>query len=119
MAQELTPATAASAPAQAIPKNPSYPKRTHTAEGPKWAAVLQEWDAKIAALLNEVPAGKSLGELGEKGRVLSQMVGARDQIRDAARRLPREVSHMYHEDHDRLDQAVAALGRLFDKYGKL
>lgn len=117
MANELTPVQTGTI--AAIPKNPTYPKRNHTTEGPQWAAVLEEWETKIAALLKAVPAGKSLGELGEKGRVLSQMVGARDQIRDAAKRLPREVSHMYHEDHDRLDQAVAALGRLFAKYGKL
>ena len=90
MANEVTPAQ--SGTIDAIPQNPTYPKRNHTTEGPRWMGMLTEWDAKIEALLKAVPAGKSLGDLGEKGRVLSQMVGARDQIRDAARRLPREVS---------------------------
>lgn len=103
----------------AIPKSPTYPKRTHTTEGPQWQEVLTGWDTKIEALIKAVPAGKTLGELGEKGRVLAQMVGSRDQIRDAAKRLPREVTHMYHEDHERLDFAVAALERLFIKYKSL
>ena len=119
MAHELKPAPAAPVSALASPKNPTYPKRTHTTEGPKWLGILAEWDEKIEALLKKVPAGKSLGELGEKGKVLSQMVGARDQIRDAAKRLPRQVTHMYHEDHERLEHAVQALGRLVQKVEKL
>ncbi len=119
MAHELTPASAAPAAAPAIPKNPTYPKRNHTTEGPKWMGLLAEWDAKIEALLKTVPAGKSLGEMGEKGKALSQMVGARDQIRDAARRLPRQVTHLYHEDLERLEQAVHALERLAAKVAKL
>ena len=112
-----TPAT--SSAVAAIPRNPTYPKRNHTTEGPKWLALLAEWDTKIEALLKTVPAGTSLGQLGEKGRVLAQMVGSRDQIRDSAKRLPREVTHMYHEDLERLEHAVAALERLFQKYKSL
>jgi hypothetical protein len=93
----------------AIPKSPTYPKRNHTTEGPKW----------IEELLKQVPAGSNLGELGEKGRILAQMVGSRDQIRDAAKRLPQQVTHMYHEDLERLEFAVAALNRLFAKYSSL
>lgn len=113
-----TPASSSGAVA-AIPKSPTYPKRNHTTEGPKWLEILSTWDAKIEALLKQIPAGTSLGEMGEKGRVLSQMVGARDQIRDAAKRLPQQVTHMYHEDHERLEFAVAALERLFPKYKSL
>lgn len=120
MAHEPAPSTPATGSnLAAIPRNPTYPKRNHTTEGPKWMGLLAEWDAKIEALLKTVPAGKTLGELGEKGRVLAQMVGSRDQIRDSAKRLPREVTHMYHEDHERLEHAVAALGRLFEKYKSL
>lgn len=119
MAHEQTPVPATGSAAPAIPKNPTYPKRNHTTEGPKWMGLLAEWDAKIEALLKTVLTGKSLGEQGEKGKVLSQMVGARDQIRDAAKRLPRQVTHMYHEDHERLEQAVHALERMAEKIGKL
>lgn len=103
----------------AIPKSPTYPRRNHTTEGPKWQELLASWDAKIEPLLKAIPVGTSLGELGEKGRVLAQMIGSRDQIRDAANRLPREVTHLYHEDMERLDFAVAALERLFAKYKSL
>lgn len=113
----VTPEANSTAPA--IPKNPTYPKRNHTTEAAKWMGVLADWDTKIEALLKAVPAGKDLGEMGEKGRVLAQMVGSRDQIRDSAKRLPREVTHMYHEDLERLEHAVAALGRLFMKYKSL
>lgn len=111
--------TEATSIAPAIPKNPTYPKRNHTTEAPKWMDVLADWDTKIEVLLKAVPAGKDLGEMGEKGRVLAQMVGSRDQIRDSAKRLPREVTHMYHEDLERLEHAVAALDRLFMKYKSL
>lgn len=103
----------------AIPKSPTYPKRNHTTEGPKWLELLAGWDAKIEELLKQVPAGSNLGELGEKGRILAQMIGSRDQIRDAAKRLPQQVTHMYHEDLERLEFAVAALNRLFVKYSSL
>jgi len=112
-------APAASTAVAAIPRNPTYPRRNHTNEAPKWMGLLAEWDTKIEALLKTVPAGTSLGQLGEKGRVLAQMIGSRDQIRDSAKRLPREVTHMYHEDLERLEHAVAALGRLFEKYKSL
>jgi hypothetical protein len=111
--------SSASGPAAAIPKSPTYPKRNHTTEGPKWQDVLATWDAKIEPLVKAIPAGTSLGEMGEKGRVLAQMIGSRDQIRDAARRLPQQVTHLYHEDQERLEFAVAALERLFQKYKSL
>ena len=40
------------------------------------------------------------------------MLGARDQIAEAVRRLPMEVGGLYEEDRHRLDEAVAALERL-------
>lgn len=120
MGHEVVPSQTSAAPmVAAIPRNPTYPRRNHTTEGPKWMGLLAEWDTKIEAFLKTVPAGKELGELGEKGRVLAQMIGSRDQIRDAAKRLPREVTHMYHEDLERLEHAVAALNRLSEKFKAL
>jgi hypothetical protein len=43
------------------------------------------------------------------------MLGARDQIADAARRLPGEVGELYEEDRHRLEEAVAALDRLINQ----
>ncbi len=108
-------------PARDIPpyRNPSYPHRTHTAEGPKWRALLDDWQAKVAA------ATSKLNVLGDHPRraefefLADQMQGALDQIADASRRLPGEVGELYEEDKHRVDQAVAALGRLLSKWEAL
>ena len=44
------------------------------------------------------------------------MLGARDQVADAVKRLPRETGDLYDEDHHRLEEAVAALDRLFQQW---
>jgi hypothetical protein len=51
--------------------------------------------------------------------MLHQMQGARDQIADAVRRLPMETDDLYEEDRHRLDEAVAALNRLFERWDTL
>jgi len=52
-------------------------------------------------------------------RMLHQMQGAQDQIADAVRRLPMETNDLYEEDRHRLDEAVAALNRLFERWDSL
>ena len=97
-------------------QSPSYPPRTHTAEGPKWRTALKAAQDRIAAAkrkLDVIPAGPSRAPYE---RIYSQMLGARNQIADTGRRLPGEVGHMYHDDHHRLDEAVAALDRLFARW---
>jgi exonuclease VII small subunit len=49
-------------------------------------------------------------------RLYVQMLGARDQVADAARRLPMEVGDLYEEDRHRLEEAVAALDRVFGRW---
>ncbi len=108
-------------PAREVPpyRNPSYPHRTHTAEGPKWRALLDEWRTNVAA------ATSKLNVLGNHPRradfefLADQMQGALDQIADMARRLPGEVGELYTEDKHKLEQAVAALGRLLKKWETL
>lgn len=97
-------------------QSPTYPQRVHTAERPKWEAVLKTWQDRITAAkrkLDVVAAGPSRAPYE---RMFAQMLGARDQIADAVRRLPGEVGHMYHEDIHRLEQAVASLERLFARW---
>lgn len=94
-------------------KSPSYPARVHTTERARWREVLETWDRKIAA------AGADLAGAGPdtpRGMLHAQMLGARDQIADAARRMPMEVGDLYEEDHHRLTEAVAALERLFARW---
>ena len=68
-----------------------------------------------------VPRQK-LGVLGQDARrpaferIYAQMLGARDQIADAVKRLPQETGDLYEEDHHRVDEAFAALDRLFQKW---
>jgi hypothetical protein len=97
-------------------KSPSYPDRVHSREGPQWRAVLKQWEDRIAQ------AGRQLASMGPgpdreaRQRSYFQMLGARDQIAEAAARLPMEVGDMYEEDRHRLEAAVAALGRLFARW---
>lgn len=94
-------------------RSPSYPQRVHAGERARFRAILETWDTRI---------GKARGELdgdapgSARMDLFARMLGARDQLADAARRLPMEVTEMYHEDHHRLDEAVAALERLFARW---
>lgn len=90
-------------------KNPSYPERVHVRERKHWEGVLRHWEQMIAE------AGSKLGSAPDAGRhrLYAQMLGARDQIAEAAKRLPQEVGDLYEEDKHRLELAVAALERIF------
>ncbi len=108
-------------PAREVPpyRNPSYPHRTHTAEGPKWRALLDEWTTKVAAATSKLSVLGNHPKRGDFEFVADQMQGALDQIADTARRLPGEVGELYEEDKHKLDQAVAALERLLKKWEAL
>ncbi len=100
-------------------RNPSYPKRTHSGEGPQWRELLATWQGKVAKAAARL---KTLGDNPKKADYLyayAQMQGAIDQIADAVRRLPGEVGDLYAEDKHRVDQAVAALERLLAKWETL
>ena len=90
-------------------RSPSYPQRVHIRERAQWASVLADWDARIAAARAQGVKG------ADSERTFGQMSGARDQIADAAQRLPMEVGELYAEDRHRLEEAVAALERLMAK----
>jgi hypothetical protein len=97
-------------------KNPSYPQRVHLLEKPHWQSVLQTVESRIAV------ARQKLNVLGNDSkrpafeRIYAQMLGARDQVADAVKRLPQETGGLYEEDHHRVEEAVAALDRLFQKW---
>jgi hypothetical protein len=63
-------------------------------------------------------AGEKLDALGAGSerdayeRLFFQMIGARDQVAEAVRRLPLETGDLYEEDRHRLEDAVAALDRI-------
>ena len=100
-------------------RNPSYPKRTHTHERPIWDALLAEWTGKVNTATARMAVLKNHPKRSDFEFVRAQMLGSLDQIADAGRRLPGEVGEMYEEDKHRVDQAVAALGRLLLRWESL
>lgn len=100
-------------------KNPSYPQRVHVHERAHWQGVLESCEARISQ------AGQKLAVIGAGPnrapleRLYAQMLGARDQVADSARRLPTETGGLYEEDRHRLEEGVAALDRLFKLWESL
>jgi len=97
-------------------KNPSYPQRAHLREKPHWQSVLKTCEDRLATARQKlqslgVDAGRPAFE-----RIYAQMLGARDQVADAVKRLPQETGDLYEEDHHRVDDAVAALDLLFRRW---
>lgn len=96
-------------------KSPTYPHRVHLSERPRWDALLHEWEGRVASAREQL-AGEAKGPGREEAeRLVAQMIGARDQLAEAVRRLPMEVGHFYEEDRQRADEAVAALERLLKR----
>ena len=97
-------------------KNPSYPQRVHLHERAHWQGVLRQCEERIGKArqkLNVVPPGPNRAIFE---RLYFQMEGARDQVADAARRLPGETGDLYEEDRHRLEAAVAALDIVFRRW---
>ena len=97
-------------------RNPTYPTRQHLHEKGHWQGVLANAEAQIAPfsqrlnLLGDDPKRPTLEKLH------AQMLGARDQIADAVRRLPGETGDLYEEDKHRVEEAIVALDRLAQRW---
>ncbi len=97
-------------------RNPSYPAREHLHEKAHWRSILSNAEAQIA------PFSQRLQVVGDDPkrpiyeRLHAQMLGARDQIADAVRRLPGETGDLYEEDKHRVEEAVIALDRLAQRW---
>lgn len=97
--------------------NPSYPQRVHIHERPYWQGILKSCEERIAKARKKLEVlGSSAPQRAGFERLYAQMLGARDQVADAARRLPGETGSLYHEDRERLEQAVAALDRVLKQW---
>ena len=99
------------------PEEESFVSPAHPPEREgHWQSVLQAVEARLAV------ARQKLSVLGNDPkrpafeRIYAQMLGSRDQVADAVRRLPQETGDLYKEDHHRVDEAIAALDRLFQKW---
>jgi hypothetical protein len=97
-------------------KNPSYPQRVHLLEKPKWEGILQTVEARLVVPRQKLSVLGNDPKRAAFERIFAQMQGARDQVADAVKRLPLETGGLYEEDHHRVDEAVAALDRLFQKW---
>ncbi len=92
-------------------KSPTYPPRVHFAERAEMEQKLGSIDERIQAARRKL---ETLGERPERARldrILFQMLGARDQVAEAIRRLPLETGALYDEDRERYEQALAAFER--------
>ena len=97
-------------------KNPSYPQRTHLLEKPRWLSILAGVESRLAVPRQKISVlgGDPMKPGLEK--LYAQMLGARDQVSDAVKRLPQETGDLYEEDKHRVEAAIAALDRLFQKW---
>lgn len=89
--------------------SPSYPKRIHVRERPRLRELVQTWEQALSKFGEEL---KTQPNDAYRARLYAQMMGARDQIADAAGRIPMETGELTEEDYHRLEQAVAAFERL-------
>ncbi len=107
--------TSSSSPA--LPgRNPSYPPRTHFGEKKALEETLRSWDEKIATLAEKLAALGASSSRASHERLFHQMMGARDQMAEAVRRMPLETGTLYEEDAERLRNAEAALVWLVQRW---
>jgi len=96
--------------------NPSYPARTHFQEREKLEESLRAAEERLSAARHELSALANHPREATFVRLYHQMMGARDQIAECARRIPLEAADLYEEDRERHVQAVAALERTWGKW---
>lgn len=106
------------APAQSVNplKNPSYPQRVHLHERAHWQGVLRSCEDRVAQARQKLDVLAPGPARAPFERLYAQMQGARDQVADAVRRLPLETGGLYDEDKHRLEEAVAALDRVWNRW---
>lgn len=97
-------------------RSPSYPRRIHVDERAELEAMLRGWEGRIGQARAKLDVLGANPDRPRYERTYAQMLGARDQIAEAVRRMPMEVGGLYEEDRHRLDEAVAALERLFKEW---
>ena len=97
-------------------RNPSYPQRIHIHERPRWQEVLRRCEDRLGAARQKLSVLGNVPNRAAYERLHAQMLGARDQVADAAARLPGEAGSLYEEDKHRLEEAVAALDRTWDRW---
>jgi hypothetical protein len=97
-------------------KNPSYPARTHQSDRATIEASLEACEEKLAEVRKKLGLLANHPRRGDYETLFHQLQGARDQIAEAALRMPREAGELYHEDAERLAFAEQAFARLLKRW---
>ena len=100
--------------------NPSYPQRVHLHERARLDEALRKCDERLNSALQKLNVLANHAQKEVLVRLFHQLQGARDQVAEAARRMPLEVGGLYHEDEERFNQAMDAIERIggaWDKAG--
>lgn len=100
-------------------KNPSYPQRNHFGERQMLEDTLCSWEQKIGTVAEKLSVLATHPDRTGYERLFHQMMGARDQVAEAVRRMPLETGALDEEDRERLHSAIAALERLFQKWDRV
>jgi hypothetical protein len=103
-------------PARSPFRSPTYPARAHFDERPALEARLRSFEERIRAAEQRLSGPGNDPRRAEEGRTYHQLLGARDQAAEAARRLPLETGTLYEEDRERFDQADAAFERVWRQW---
>lgn len=97
-------------------KNPSYPQRVHLHERAHWEEELKKVEDQIGKARQKLDVIGSGPNRAAFEHLYCQMLGARDQVADAVKRMPTETGGLYAEDRHRLEEAVAALKRTLERW---
>jgi hypothetical protein len=101
-------------PRPAVPfKSPTYPPRIHFGERAELEEKLRSIEDRLQAVRRQLDAQVGRPDRSGPERLYVQMLGARDQVAEAVRRLPLETGALYDEDKERFNEAVAAFERAY------
>ena len=98
--------------------NPTYPQRVHLLERGQLEEALRSCDQRLNSAQQKLNVLANHAEKARFMRLYHQMQGARDQVAEAVRRLPLEVGGLYHEDHERFQNAMEAIERTWSRWEK-
>jgi hypothetical protein len=93
-------------------RNPSYPQRVHVLERATLEEAVRKCDDRLGAAVQKLDVLTNHAQKEKFFRLFYQLQGARDQVAEAARRMPLEVGGLYHEDAERFKQAMDAVERI-------
>ncbi len=98
--------------------NPTYPVRDHILECAELEKAVRSCTDRVNSARQKLNSVVNHPKQASFVRLYLQMLGARDQLAEAARRMPLETGDLYHEDKERFEQALAALDRLWQSWEK-